>query len=260
MLALLLVLQLTVPTDLLKPPPGHTRVITPGGGDATPKAGDFVRLRFVAWDLDGKIVDKVNGETAWTIVDTLDMYDEWRGDVLKMHVGEQRRTWVPAKYIVLDTELLQIIPRPETPPDVAAPPKDAIVTPSGLAYKILHEGYGKTHPKPGDHVFVHYSGWTTDGKLFDSSVVKGAALDLPVAGGIAGWTEGIQLMTAGTKARFWMPPKLAYAGVPDKPQGMVVFDVELFTSSSDEMPKRGKRKPGVGPAIPAAPPLPPGVH
>ena len=59
------------------------------------------------------------------------------------------------------------------PPDVAAPPADAIRTPTGLASKVLSPGTGTRHPRPNSQVVVHYTGWTTDGKMFDSSVARG---------------------------------------------------------------------------------------
>ena len=76
---------------------------------------------------------------------------------------------------------------------------------------------------------VHYSGWTTDGKLFDSSVTRGKTISFPLKGVIAGWTEGLQLMVAGEKRRFWIPEELAYKGAPGAPQGTLVFDVELIS-------------------------------
>lgn len=115
------------------------------------------------------------------------------------------------------------------PADVAAPPKDASKTSSGLASKVLTPGKGKDHPGPTDRVTVHYSGWTTDGKMFDSSVSRGQPLTFPLNGVIPGWTEGLQLMVAGEKRRLWIPAKLAYEGVPNRPQGVLVFDVELIS-------------------------------
>jgi len=76
-------------------------------------------------------------------------------------------------------------------------------------------------------VTVHYSGWTTDGKLFDSSVVRGEPATFPLDGVIPGWTEGLQLMVEGEKTRFWIPQQLAYKG-QSAPYGMLVFDVELI--------------------------------
>ena len=86
---------------------------------------------------------------------------------------------------------------PETPNDVAATTADAEKTASGLASKILTICTGGTKPKATDMVTVHYSGWTTDGKLFDSSVKRGEPTSLPLNGVIAGWTEGLQLMVTG---------------------------------------------------------------
>lgn len=113
------------------------------------------------------------------------------------------------------------------PPDVAAPPADAKKTVSGLASKMLKPGSGKTHPKATDMVEVHYTGWTTDGKMFDSSIKRGRTATFPLNRVIAGWTEGVQLMVEGEKRRFWIPENLAYQGRPGAPQGMLVFDVEL---------------------------------
>ena len=113
------------------------------------------------------------------------------------------------------------------PPDVAAPPADAAKTASGLASKVLAPGTGLNHPGPTDKVRVHYTGWTTDGKMFDSSISRGKPAVFPLDGVIAGWGEGVQLMVEGEKRRFWIPAKLAYANDKTRPQGMLVFDVEL---------------------------------
>ena len=75
---------------------------------------------------------------------------------------------------------------------------------------------------------VHYSGWTTDGKLFDSSVTRGKPATFGLDQVIKGWTEGLQLMVEGEKRRFWIPEKLAYGGKAGNPAGMLVFDVELL--------------------------------
>ena len=118
----------------------------------------------------------------------------------------------------------------ETPADVASAPAEAQVTPSGLASKVLVNGSGSARPKSTDLVTVHYSGWTTDGKLFDSSVNRGQPATFPLNGVIAGWTEGLQLMVEGEKRRFWIPAKMAYGENPPSgyPAGTLVFDVELI--------------------------------
>jgi FKBP-type peptidyl-prolyl cis-trans isomerase len=91
---------------------------------------------------------------------------------------------------------------------------------------MLREGTGGRHPRSSSQVTVHYTGWTTDGKMFDSSVVRGEPATFALDGVIAGWTEGLQLMYEGEKTRFWIPEKLAYQG-KSAPYGLLVFDVEL---------------------------------
>jgi len=122
---------------------------------------------------------------------------------------------------------LRSTPRSSASSRIGAPPSDAKKTASGLAYKVLKEGTGGRHPKTSDRVTVHYTGWTTDGKMFDSSVVKNQPATFPLDGVIAGWTEGVQLMVEGEKARFWIPEKLAYKG-ERPPYGLLVFDIELM--------------------------------
>lgn len=117
------------------------------------------------------------------------------------------------------------------PPDVAAVPADAVKTPTGLASKVLTPGTGTRHPRPNSTVRVHYTGWTTDGKMFDSSVSRGEPISFSLAEVIPGWTEGVQMMVEGEKRRFWIPGRLAYEG-RDGPQGTLVFDVELLRIES----------------------------
>src|SRR5690606_27029439 len=118
---------------------------------------------------------------------------------------------------------------PAAPADVAAPPADAVKTPSGLASKVIKAGTGDKKPGSTSVVTVHYTGWTTDGKAFDSSISRGQPAQFPLNRVIAGWTEGLQLMVVGEERRFWIPENLAYGGRPGKPAGMLVFDVELIS-------------------------------
>jgi FKBP-type peptidyl-prolyl cis-trans isomerase len=152
-------------------------------------------------------------------------------------VGETRRLWIPQSLaykgqqgkpqgtLVFDVTLVDI--PTHAPADVKAPPADAQRTPSGLAYQVLRPGTGTHHPSKADMVTVHYTGWTTDGKMFDSSLPRGAPSTFPLDHVIAGWTEGMKLMVEGEKARFWIPQSLAYKG-ESSPFGMLVFDIELI--------------------------------
>ncbi|MEZ4319668.1 MAG: FKBP-type peptidyl-prolyl cis-trans isomerase [Myxococcota bacterium] len=127
-------------------------------------------------------------------------------------------------------------PSIEAPADVAAPPADAQKTESGLAYKVLIPGDGGEHPEDTSKVTVHYTGWTTDGQRFDSSRERNSPATFDVRGVIAGWTEGLKLMTKGEHVRFWIPVELAYKGQPGRPEGMLVFDVELIDIKTPPKP------------------------
>ena len=129
------------------------------------------------------------------------------------------------------------------PADVAEPPKDAKKTASGLFTKVLTKGKGKDHPKLDDRVKVNYTGWTKDGKMFDSSVARNEPASFGVSGVIKGWTEALQLMVAGEKRRLWIPSALAYGDGPSmgNPTGQLTFDVELLEILRRPSPGRSRR-------------------
>ena len=129
--------------------------------------------------------------------------------------------------LVVSSGMLWAVQDLPAPDDVAAPPKDAEKSNSGLASKVLVKGSGTKHPVATNTVTVHYTGWSTDGTMFDSSVVRGQPSTFPLNRVIKGWTEGLQLMVVGEKRRFWIPADLAY-GENGRVPGMLVFDVELF--------------------------------
>lgn len=114
------------------------------------------------------------------------------------------------------------------------------VTDSGLQYEILEEGPDGGHsPESTDLVAVHYTGTLKDGVEFDSSRARGAAAQFRLSRVIAGWTEGLQLMSEGDRYRFFIPPDLAYGeraqpGSPIGPNEALIFDVELIKVHSAE--------------------------
>lgn len=114
------------------------------------------------------------------------------------------------------------------PADVAAPPANAETTNSGLASRVIEPGTGTEYPQPESVVTVHYTGWTTDGKMFDSSVARGETIQFPLNKVIKGWQEGVMLMVEGETRRLWIPQDLAYKGAEGPPKGMLVFDVQLI--------------------------------
>ena len=104
-------------------------------------------------------------------------------------------------------------------------------TPSGLQYEVITEGTGDK-PKATDTVTVHYEGKLIDGRVFDSSIQRGQPASFGLNQVISGWTEGLQLMTKGSKYRFFIPSDLAYgsrqAGELIEPDSTLIFDVELL--------------------------------
>jgi len=104
-------------------------------------------------------------------------------------------------------------------------------TASGLQYSVITEGSG-AKPTAADKVKVHYTGTLIDGTVFDSSVERGKPITFPLNGVIKGWTEGLQLMTVGSKYKFFIPYDLAYgergAGGSIPPYATLIFEVELL--------------------------------
>jgi FKBP-type peptidyl-prolyl cis-trans isomerase len=237
------------PADAEKSASGlASKVIAKGTGTSHPTDSDMAKLNLSLWSSEGKLLQSTaqQGGPAEISLDKLGIGGLAEGIKL-MVVGEKRQLWIPAKLafgdkpqpgapsgaLVVEAELISIkegLPAPATPTDVAAAPADAEKTASGLASKVLTKGPGSEHPKSSDTVTVHYSGWTTDGKLFDSSVTRGEPTSFPLSGVIKGWTEGVQLMVVGEKRRFWIPGNLAYGEKSDgsRPSGLLVFDVELI--------------------------------
>ena len=230
------------PADSQKTPSGlASKVLKPGTSERAPTAEDTVKVHYTGWTTDGKMFDssRVRGEP--TTFPLNGVIAGWTEGVQLMKVGESRRFWIPeglayqgrpgapAGMLVFDVELLDILEKPKAPADVKEPPADAERTSTGLASKVLRAGTGGKHPAATDMVKVHYSGWTTDGKMFDSSVARGEPTSFPLNRVIPGWTEGVQLMVEGEKRRLWIPEELAYKGRPGAPAGMLVFDVELIS-------------------------------
>ena len=105
-----------------------------------------------------------------------------------------------------------------------------MTTASGLQYEVIAEGKGE-HPDANDKVTVHYHGTLIDGTVFDSSVDRGQTISFELNRVITGWTEGVQLMTPGSRYRFFIPQNLAYGQNGQGkigPFSMLIFEIELF--------------------------------
>jgi peptidylprolyl isomerase len=237
------------PTDAEKTVSGlASKILVQGKGALHPARSDLVTVHYTGWTTDGKNFDSSlpGGKPVTFPLDKV--IAGWTEGVQLMVTGEKRRFWIPeelaykgkegrpAGTLVFDVELISFkaAPAKETssdptkaPADVQRAPADAKRTGSGLSYKILRAGTGTEHPDATSSVTVNYSGWTTDGKLFDSTYTRRDPQTLKLNRVIPGWTEGLQLMVVGEKRRFWIPEALAYAG-QGPVSGDLVFDVELI--------------------------------
>ena len=222
--------MIPAPPDVAAPPKEATKagsglatvVLQPGTGKDRPRADEIVTVHYTGWTTDGKMFDSSVAKGAPTSFPLNRVIPGWTEGVQLMVIGEKRRLWIPEALaykgqadrpkgmLVFDVELIGMPTR--APADVKAPPADAKRTTSGLAYRVLKPGTGKLRPRATSQVMVHYTGWSTDGKMFDSSVVRGQPATFPLNGVIRGWTEGLQLMVEGEKTRFWIPDTLAYKG------------------------------------------------
>jgi FKBP-type peptidyl-prolyl cis-trans isomerase len=227
------------PADTEKTAGGVAYKIIKEGEGEKPGADQVVTFHFTAKTMEGQVMQDSRMQPAPPSVPVDKLPPPLAEIINDMKAGEQRQSWLPEPqtpggFIVADIELVSFKaapPAPAVPEDVAAAPADAKKTESGIAHKVLTAGTGKESPKAADTVKVHYSGWTTDGKMFDSSITRGEPAEFPLSGVIKGWTEGVQLMVVGEKRRFWIPEGLAYGpAVPGsgRPGGMLVFDIELL--------------------------------
>lgn len=223
-----------------------SKVLEAGSGTERPQPTDIVTVHYTGWVAsDGRMFDSSVARGSASTFPLDRVMAGWRECVQLMVVGEKRRCWVPQDLayrgqagrptglVVFDIELIDTRRSPRiAPPDVKGPPDDAKRTATGLAYKVLRPGTGARNPAAWSRVTVHYTGWTTDGKMFDSSLARGMPATFGLSDVIAGWTEGVALMVEGERTRFWIPENLAYKGELGQPRGMLVFDIELIRIES----------------------------
>ena len=240
------------PADAQKTASGLAyKVIQQGSGSEFPASNATVEVHYTGWMTNGQMFDSsvLRGQPASFPLDRV--IKGWTEGLQLMTVGEKTRFWIPGEMaygntpqgerpygtLVFDVELLSFKnppPPPSVPEDLKNPSADVTTTASGLKYRCLKEGSGAS-PSATSKVRVHYSGWMVqNGEMFDSSVVRGEPISFGLNQVIPGWTEGLQLMKVGEKARLWIPGKLAYGETPSQPgypYGTLVFDVELLSFS-----------------------------
>lgn len=226
---------------------------TLAGTGATPQPGDIVSVHYTGTLTNGTVFDSshARNEPITFQLGRGQVIAGWDEGIGLMKQGGKARLTLPPHLaygergaggvippnatLIFEVELVDIQPAPPPPPEAPTKVDESqyTTTPSGLKYYDIREGDGPT-PTKGTAVLVHYTGWLTDGTMFDSSLLRGQAFTFVLGGGqvIPGWDEGVSTMKVGSYRQLVLPPNLAYgsrgaAGVIP-PNATLIFEVELL--------------------------------
>lgn len=231
----------------MKTASGLEYTITSKGNGKQAKAGDKVKVHYTGKLTNGtKFDSSVDRGTPFSFkLGAGQVIKGWDEGIALLNVGDKATLTIPSELgygaqatgsipansvLVFDVELLDIVEGPK-PYDIAG--KKTETTASGLQYIMVQKGNNTTKAAKGDKVKVHYTGYLSDGKIFDSSVERGEPIEFPLGKGmvIKGWEEGIALLCPGDKARLIIPYALAYGESGRPPiipaKADLTFDVEL---------------------------------
>ena len=232
------------PEDAVRSDSGLAWVVLETGNPdvGSPGEEDTILVEYSSYTPDGRLLDTTvhRGEPkVFTVNLTIAGFRE---SFTTMVPGERRQVWIPAELteldgrlvhddtVVFDMKLLSFMAAPETPANLVSIPPDAERSVTGLAWEVLTPGTGDRGPQWGEAVKVLYAGWTADGEMFDSTFSHGQPARFVLDDSMPlGWNEALYGMVAGEKRRVWIPEDLAYGGQKNRPQGMLVFEIELLS-------------------------------
>ena len=260
-----------VPEDVASPPEDAevtasglaSKVLTEGAGKKHPDDNDHVAVHFVGWTKYGAEFQNSYGQEKPAVFNLEVVFPGWREAMKLMVHGEKRRFWIPERLgppnpksgptgdATFDVEMIAIRHMPNPPSDLTGPPADAQRTPSGGFTRRLETGWGEEFPPAEGAVLLQYTGWTTDGKTFDSTLTRNRPTAFALDKVMAPFAEAIQLMVVGEKRHVWIPGKLAAGNWLGSPKGMLIFEVELVDilppGALQRAPIPGKPETGAGP-------------
>ncbi|MBN8702960.1 MAG: FKBP-type peptidyl-prolyl cis-trans isomerase [Bacteroidetes bacterium] len=227
------------------------------GNGAQPQAGDLVNVHYVGRLTNDTIFDSSveRGQPFAFKLGVGQVIKGWDEIVALLHVGDKANVTIPPDLaygsnpvgtipanstLLFEVELLDMIPAPK--PAAVTKSMDTITTASGLKYIMLKKNPNGVLPQKGDKLTVHYSGFLTDGQLFDSSVERAKPFEFKIGASrvIKGWEEGFTYLRQGERAKFIIPHALAYG---EKGMGIIpaksdlIFDVELLLVTPRKAPK-----------------------
>lgn len=215
-----------------------TKVMVPGTGDKFPDPNDLVAVHFIGWTPDGEEFRNSYAADKHGVFNLEQVFPGWAEGIRMMVVGERRRLWIPEHLgpqnprsgppgaSIFDVELLGIKDVPN-PPGPLNKPLEGTDDVFGVKTKLLEPGQGETHPDFDSVALLHYSVWTSDGKIFDSTLTRGRTTAFPLDKIMPAFSEAIQLMVEGEKRYIWVPEDLAKGQWPGNPQGDLTFEVTL---------------------------------
>jgi peptidylprolyl isomerase len=214
------------------------------------ETGQQVTIEYTGWLTDGTMFDSslTRGQPFVFILGIKSMIPAWNEGLAEMKVGGKRQLIIPPELaygasgagnvippnatLILEVELVSVAPGPPAEP-TQVDEADYVTTASGLKYYDLTVGEGPT-PQAGQQVSVQYTGWLTDGTMFDSSLAQGQPLSFVIGAQqvIPGWEEGVETMRVGGQRQLVIPADLAYgasgAGNVIPPNATLIFEVELL--------------------------------
>ncbi len=230
-----------------------SQMLTPGKGQRHPDPEDLVALHFIGYSPQGEKLYSSYDAGKPPVFSLKTAFPGWKEAIQLMVSGEKRRIWLPERLVakdrgpkgasIFDFELMGFKISPKPPDSLGTPPANAQRTPSGAFTELVKAGSGEEHPGPEGTVLVHYTGWTTDGKVFDSSHQRGRPTGFPLSQVMPAFAETVQLMVVGEKRRVWIPGAVAGGNWINSPKGMLVFEINLVKILSDDALQKMKPVP-----------------
>lgn len=239
----------TAPADAPTTASGITwKLLTPGTGKRQAANDDVVAVHFNGYSPTGELLFGSYDLGKPLIIGVWAAFPGWQETLMQMVSGEKRRIWLPENMVarergpvgasIFDLELVAIRNKLNTPENLTEPPADAQRTPSGALTQRISAGAGEEFPGPDSTVLLDYSGWTKDGKMFDSSHARGRPTAFPLGQIMPAFAEAVQLMVVGEKRRIWIPGPVAAGNWVGSPKGALVFDVSLLQILPDDALER----------------------
>jgi FKBP-type peptidyl-prolyl cis-trans isomerase len=225
----------------VRPPPLARRTpsglvyfkVRPGGGLENPNLGSIFIAHFTGYNQAGQVLETTrDGQVAELTLDRVTQ--GFKEGLMMVHAGDVFRFWIPPALaygnypgapkgvLIYDLEVFDIR---NTPP--SRPPEQATFVPGGIVFQVLRTGTGTEHPSLRSNVEVRYQGFKEDGSAIDATGRPYDTRTFRLQETIQGWQDVLRMMVTGEKRRVWIPGELAYGSQKGKPQGPLMFDIDL---------------------------------